>query len=135
MNQNKSLNTSQRTTVTQHDIATAAYYHWLKAGQPGGRDLEFWVKAEMELKGTAAGGKAAEPAKGGGARMLPSETPAPTPVKAASVPPATARTAAPFASPVKTAVQTPAHSPAPTPVAAVSPRKRATARSNGRKRV
>jgi hypothetical protein len=30
-------------------VALAAYYKWLVAGQPQGRDLEFWVAAEQEV--------------------------------------------------------------------------------------
>ena len=30
-------------------VAVAAYYHWLKAGQPYGRDQEFWLSAEAQL--------------------------------------------------------------------------------------
>jgi hypothetical protein len=30
-------------------IAEAAYYKWLAAGQPQGRDLEFWVMGEQEV--------------------------------------------------------------------------------------
>jgi Protein of unknown function (DUF2934) len=38
-----------------HDVvAVAAYYHWLKAGQPSGRDHEFWLKAEAQLRKTMA---------------------------------------------------------------------------------
>lgn len=33
-----------------NDIATAAYYQWVNAGCPTGRDQEFWLKAERELK-------------------------------------------------------------------------------------
>jgi hypothetical protein len=37
-------------TSTNDAVATAAYYQWLKAGQPTGRDQEFWLKAEAELR-------------------------------------------------------------------------------------
>jgi hypothetical protein len=40
----------QTTDSTNHDIATAAYYQWVNAGCPAGRDQEFWLKAETELK-------------------------------------------------------------------------------------
>jgi hypothetical protein len=30
-------------------VARSAYYKWLSAGQPQGRDLEFWVSAEQEV--------------------------------------------------------------------------------------
>jgi hypothetical protein len=32
-------------------IAATAYYKWLAAGRPQGRDLEFWVAAEREVAG------------------------------------------------------------------------------------
>ena len=31
-------------------VALHAYYMWLAAGQPEGRDSEFWLAAEEELK-------------------------------------------------------------------------------------
>jgi len=33
-------------------VALAAYYKWLAAGRPLGRDLEFWVTAEQEVART-----------------------------------------------------------------------------------
>ena len=33
-------------------IRRIAYFHWLGAGRPEGRDLEFWLKAESEWIGT-----------------------------------------------------------------------------------
>jgi hypothetical protein len=30
-------------------IAESAYYKWLDAGRPQGRDVEFWVAAEREV--------------------------------------------------------------------------------------
>ena len=43
-------NTSRTSSHTPEAIATAAYYHWINAGKPAGRDQEFWLKAETELK-------------------------------------------------------------------------------------
>jgi hypothetical protein len=37
------------TSMQRAAIEEAAYYKWLVAGQPRGRDLEFWVTAEREV--------------------------------------------------------------------------------------
>jgi len=31
-------------------VQTRAYYIWLQEGMPQGRDLEFWLKAEQEIR-------------------------------------------------------------------------------------
>lgn len=36
-------------------IATEAYCQWIAAGQPAGRDQEFWLKAEAALKNNGKG--------------------------------------------------------------------------------
>jgi hypothetical protein len=36
--------------ITQEVIAACAYSIWEQAGRPNGRDLEFWVQAEQQLK-------------------------------------------------------------------------------------
>lgn len=36
--------------IAPETIATEAYYHWLNAGQPTGRDQEFWLTAEAALR-------------------------------------------------------------------------------------
>lgn len=36
--------------ITQDVIAACAYTIWEQAGRPNGRDLEFWVQAEQQLK-------------------------------------------------------------------------------------
>ena len=39
---------------TQHnEVASRAYGLWERAGRPHGRDLEFWVRAEAELRPAA----------------------------------------------------------------------------------
>lgn len=52
------------TTNPSDTIATEAYYQWLKAGKPPGRDQEFWLKAEAEMK--KGNGKAKNGAKSAG---------------------------------------------------------------------
>lgn len=37
-------------TASSDAIATAAYYHWINAGRPAGRDQEFWLQAEAEIR-------------------------------------------------------------------------------------
>jgi hypothetical protein len=34
---------------TSEQIREKAYYLWMEAGRPAGRDLEFWAAAEREL--------------------------------------------------------------------------------------
>lgn len=41
-------------------IATAAYYQWLQAGRPAGRDQDFWLKAEAQMRTGASGVKATQ---------------------------------------------------------------------------
>jgi hypothetical protein len=36
--------------VTREAIAARAHTLWEQAGHPNGRDLEFWVQAEQQLK-------------------------------------------------------------------------------------
>jgi hypothetical protein len=44
---------AQQNAAASHDaIAQAAYYQWLKAGKPNGRDQEFWLTAEKSLQPT-----------------------------------------------------------------------------------
>lgn len=41
--------------ITPEDqIRNLAYYKWLDAGQPNGRDIEFWTEAEKEYLGFSA---------------------------------------------------------------------------------
>ena len=35
-------------------IQDAAYFNWLNAGKPSGRDLEFWCEAERQIAGGTA---------------------------------------------------------------------------------
>lgn len=42
-------------TSTEEMIREAAYYNWLNAGQPTGRDQEFWNEAERQIVGFTVG--------------------------------------------------------------------------------
>lgn len=39
-----------RKEITPEIISTRAYVLWEQAGRPHGRDIEFWVQAETQLK-------------------------------------------------------------------------------------
>lgn len=39
--------------ITTEVVASHAYILWEKAGRPHGRDTEFWLQAEKELKETS----------------------------------------------------------------------------------
>ncbi|HWV98625.1 MAG TPA: DUF2934 domain-containing protein [Candidatus Acidoferrum sp.] len=49
--------------VKESEIRLAAYQMWEKAGRPPGRDLQFWLDAEAQLRTptTAASGKPVAP--------------------------------------------------------------------------
>jgi hypothetical protein len=38
--------------VQRDEIAQIAYYSWLQDGRPPGRDLDYWLEAEQQLKAT-----------------------------------------------------------------------------------
>jgi hypothetical protein len=44
------LTVPPRAPVTHEAIAARAHALWEQAGRPNGRDLEFWVQAEQQLK-------------------------------------------------------------------------------------
>lgn len=48
MNMKNTIEDSIR--VQESEIREAAYQMWEKAGRPAGRDLEFWLKAEAQLR-------------------------------------------------------------------------------------
>ena len=55
MNRTIETNNKPKLQLIPRDaVATAAYHHWLEAGQPCGRDQEFWHRAEAQLKAIAA---------------------------------------------------------------------------------
>jgi hypothetical protein len=48
------MKTTRATTPTHEEIAARARTIWEQAGQPDGRDTEFWLQAERELNDTIA---------------------------------------------------------------------------------
>ena len=38
-----------KTQLDQNTVALRAYHIWEKEGRPGGRDLEFWTRAQAEI--------------------------------------------------------------------------------------
>lgn len=64
-NKPNNLTNMQTTNSTQSGtsaaaIATEAYYQWLQAGKPAGRDQEFWLRAEARLLNPSTSAKATE---------------------------------------------------------------------------
>ena len=54
---NHTIETNNQPTlqiIPREAVAVAAYYHWLEAGQPCGRDQEFWLRAEAQLNKVVA---------------------------------------------------------------------------------
>ena len=39
--------------ITQNEISHLAYLNWEKDGRPRGRDRDYWLEAECQLKATA----------------------------------------------------------------------------------
>jgi hypothetical protein len=48
--------------IEENEIANRAYRLWEQAGRPSGRDLEFWIQAEAQVRAAAG---ARKPALGG----------------------------------------------------------------------
>ena len=40
-------------TVNESEVSVMAYQMWEKAGHPPGRDLQFWLDAEAQVRGAA----------------------------------------------------------------------------------
>lgn len=55
----QTTNTTHAPTSTDV-IAAEAFYQWLQAGKPDGRDQEFWLKAEARLRNGCSTVKATE---------------------------------------------------------------------------
>ncbi len=52
MHFNKNMKTTIETTVAeQASVSRVAYQLWENAGRPSGRDLEFWLAAEAQVRG------------------------------------------------------------------------------------
>lgn len=45
------------------EVRTLAYHLWIEAGQPVGRDLDFWLEAERRLTGSSVAADSPAPAK------------------------------------------------------------------------
>jgi hypothetical protein len=43
------------TSRTKHQVRTRAYELWEQSGRPAGRDEEFWLQAEAEIKRRQSG--------------------------------------------------------------------------------
>ena len=53
------MQTSQtQQSAPRSAIAEAAYYQWLQAGKPSGRDQEFWFTAEKRVQQAGQGANA-----------------------------------------------------------------------------
>ncbi|HEV2392287.1 MAG TPA: DUF2934 domain-containing protein [Verrucomicrobiae bacterium] len=52
----------QSVKVKESEISVVAYQMWEKAGRPAGRDLQFWLDAEGQLRAAAAKAASAAPA-------------------------------------------------------------------------
>ena len=46
---NKETQGQNQNKVSRDEVAQRAYQLWVAAGQPIGRDLEYWLQAEAEL--------------------------------------------------------------------------------------
>jgi hypothetical protein len=44
------ISTASPQDISPENVSVAAYHRWLAAGKPSGRDHEFWLKAEMDLR-------------------------------------------------------------------------------------
>jgi Protein of unknown function (DUF2934) len=51
-NMRKETATPPRSGVNPDEVAQRAYQFWEAAGRPPGRDLEFWLQAEAEIRST-----------------------------------------------------------------------------------
>lgn len=106
---NNFMNESTQLTARKDAISKAAYYYWLKAGKPAGRDQEFWIQAEKDMTAAEAAQKKAA------TTAVPTKPAAPAPVAAK---PAT------FVAPVATKPAAPAPvaaKPVTPPAVAVKP--------------
>lgn len=48
--------------VTQSEISVVAYQKWEEAGHPSGKDLQFWVEAEAQLRAPGLAARTSVPA-------------------------------------------------------------------------
>lgn len=69
-------------TVTVDQIRERAYELWQADGCPEGRDVEYWLRAEADLKGESRAGAEAGDGPGGGEAKPMDEPAAPRPSRA-----------------------------------------------------
>lgn len=78
-------------TQTDDHIRDAAYFLWLKDGQPEGRDQEHWLAAQAELTQVAEAPKPKAPRKKAAAKPRAAKAAAATKAEAAAKPAAPAK--------------------------------------------
>ena len=78
---NKETQGQNQNKVSRDEVAQRAYQLWVAAGQPAGRDLEYWLQAEAELLAARQSDRSPEV---GGLRASPKRETTPPP--AASTP-------------------------------------------------
>jgi hypothetical protein len=44
--------TPERGRIDRDEIALLAYYAWERDGKPSGRDLQYWLEAEIQVRAT-----------------------------------------------------------------------------------
>jgi hypothetical protein len=49
---NRSMTASNHNCITKEEVAHLAFLNWQKDGCPSGRDLNYWIEAESQLKAT-----------------------------------------------------------------------------------
>ena len=57
---NKENQAQHQNKVGRDEVAQRAYQLWVAAGQPIGRDLEYWLQAEAELLAARQSGRSPE---------------------------------------------------------------------------
>jgi hypothetical protein len=48
----RSMNTRKAPEISQEEINRLAFLNWEKDGCPSGRDVDYWLEAEIQLKAT-----------------------------------------------------------------------------------
>ena len=80
---NKETQGQNHNKVSRDEVAQRAYQLWVSAGQPAGRDLEYWLQAEAELLAARQSGRSPEV---GGSQASPKRETTPPPVSSAPGP-------------------------------------------------
>ena len=80
---NKETQGQNQNKVSRDEVAQRAYQLWVAAGQPIGRDMEYWLQAEAELLAAMQSGRSPEV---GGSRASPKHGTTPPPAASAPGP-------------------------------------------------